>query len=200
MPITMKPEFKRVTDEVSIKKWGFYRRRGAQQWTSDLVVSSDLDGPLKGWRSEIEWHLTEGAEPELREVRLRPIAQRHWHDVPTQAALRTLRHGSLRRDLLEWLGRVPADKLAILWIDAIHRSKRSGRAGTQDRTYAIWAVRRVEAQNADPRRPIKWMANRWGESDGAINMLVFRAKERGMLSGNPPVLTDLARRHLGSAD
>lgn len=175
-------------------------------WWSTLVIEQDLDGPLAGWRAVIEFRMedtgvvTRPAPPRIVEVRFRPDVPALWSELPTQRALRAVHLGSVLTQVRDWLGSVPMKHTARVWIDAIERGRRSGARGKSDAYYALWARRRVEAQEADPRRPIQWLSVRYGETVGAVNMLVLRAREHGFLEGKPPRLTAKAEEMLDEGD
>jgi hypothetical protein len=165
---------------------------------------------LKGWRIDVEFEMTgrgivRGNEtPRIVELKHVPPESARWDDLPTQVALRKILQGNVLRDVYEWLAFTPLANMARPWIEAIDRGRRSGRSGKQLRFWAIWAQRRVEAEEAAPRRTTKWLAERYGETEGAVNMLVHRARNAGLLEGKPPRLTDLAeellRDHEGGTD
>jgi hypothetical protein len=72
-------------------------------------------------------------------------------------------------------GRLPKGWDAL----ASNTPRRPGRAGRDDRHYAVWAKRYVEA---DPRRRIRNLSERFGEPYGAITQWVFDAREKGFLT------------------
>jgi hypothetical protein len=65
--------------------------------------------------------------------------------------------------------------------DEIVRSapRRPGGAGRDDRFYATWAKRYVDA---DPRKRIKDLAETYSQKYGAVTQFIFDARERGLLS------------------
>jgi hypothetical protein len=97
------------------------------------------------------------------------ITSRILRKVPLEAII----DEALRR--LNEISRLPSG-----W-DAIARNApgRPGRAGRDDRFYATWSKRYVEA---DPRRRIRDLEETYGESYGAITQWIYDARERGLLS------------------
>ncbi len=94
------------------------------------------------------------------------------------------------------------------WVDSFLAFPRVGRARRPDRPYAVWAQRYVEAQEADPRRPLAWLVDRYGveaggtETEAGIRAKLTQARRRGLLTSAPSgraggELTDKARRLLG---
>jgi hypothetical protein len=168
---------------------------------SRLEVEQQLAGKMAGWTARAEFVLHEKGGPrpwsriELSGVRFVPPAgSAGWFDVPTQNGLRAVHLGDLQDRIRDFMEATNTRLAAKTWLDAIARGRRPGRRGTTLRMYALWAERRVEAERQAPRRGvIEWMAEQYGETPGAIKAFVHKARDKGLLEGNPPRLTDLAR-------
>jgi hypothetical protein len=164
-----------------------------------MLAKTPLDGALTGWTAVVEFRLHKGRVV-VSGVDLRPDDPPLWYSLPAGRALRRLNLGHVLdtvREILEqpmWATTSPA------WVAAFNRGRRTGARGTSMLTYAQWAQRRVEAQEVDPTRPIKWLVERYGESERAINAFVWRARDKGLLTDRPPRLTPLAETILGGGD
>jgi len=194
-----------------VVRWDFERdpqtiEQPDNPWWSVLMIEKELDGPVDGWRAEVEFRVDgvgsdrPDGPPRLLGVYLRPDAPAYWNDLPTQRALRAVHNGDVLRELREWLSFVPTQGPAKVWIDAIERGRRSGRRGKSDDHYAVWAERRVRAEEIAPRTPNKWLAEQYGETVGAVSMILNRARNRGFLEGRPPRLSAKAEHLLRTID
>ena len=107
----------------------------------------------------------------------------------------TLSPEALRRVRLAGLRSQTAKKSAhplVKWMAAIDPNAtepwladpRPGRRGREDRDYAIWARRYVDALE-ETSHPIKKLRNEHHLSESAIRAILNRARERGLLTKSP---------------
>lgn len=158
-----------------------------------VVLWRDLDGDLDGWTVSVGFVLEDG-KPRERTVVFYAEgiptrvsrAQRELRITEAFAALRSLAD-ALPRTFGEWRSLVEGP---------------TGRRGTPEVRYAVWAQRRVEA-DAEAEKAgmpvLRWAAQQYGFSEGAIKQYWFKAREKGLLtprSVHPPRLTDKAERLL----
>lgn len=181
-------------------------------------IRRPLDGDLSGWDAVTDLMLDDEDEIRVGVIRFEPQGEPpRVLDAATGRALRSVSLASIL-DLLRQLvtlrpeGRqeMAASDSAVAraflsgeerWLTALNQGKRRGRARSDVKWLALWAQRRVEAQQADPRRPIKWMHETYGSSEASINALLHRARRNyELLEGTPPRLTDKALKILKGDD
>jgi hypothetical protein len=120
---------------------------------------------------------------------------------PVQIAIDPVEDGALPPEALRRLGLTAlrnatitnADRPVVKWLAGIHpasdepwlTSPRPGRRGREDRDYALWAKRYVEA-NEESSHPIKKMtADHPGHSAEMLRAILNKARKRGLLTESP---------------
>lgn len=63
-----------------------------------------------------------------------------------------------------------------------HVAERPGRRGRPDRYYLLWAERYVKALEHDTKRPVAYLAERYGLKPTQVRDLIHKARERGLLT------------------
>lgn len=174
-------------------------------WATDphrfdrCTVTRTMGGEFDGWRAEVDLALDDSRVAVDGAIRLVPPAVTSVHDL-TAPALRQLQLGDMLPGLIRLMDS-PAFQHSVgaRWLPGLLKN-RQGRAGTPARYYLEWARLRVEAEREAPGAAIPWMAAQTGETEGAINALLNRARHRHELltgKGRNIQLTDTARQMLG---
>ena len=160
----------------------------------------DLDGDLEGWVLDAAFELDDG-EVIHGAVTFTPT-RRVAYGTLTAKAQRQLNLATVTahfEDIMRSLENAGVPE-SDGWVDALTAGRKPGRRGQDPNVYLLWARRRVDAEEAQPNSPIKWMFKQWGDlySEGAINKYVYMAREKGFLTpaGAPVALTKQAERLL----
>lgn len=121
-----------------------------------------------------------GSTIEVEEIRFRPTGGPR--SLPSSRMFRQLVAPTLREQL-EWIFDDPRmlHWLGADWEAATMTPRRSGRGGTDDRFYALWARHYVDALSTHPRAPVKHLAETHHLSNGSIRQYLDRARRRGLL-------------------
>jgi hypothetical protein len=165
----------------------------------------ELDDPLDGWSVEARFTLEDGRVIH-GPVTLAPMGKVPLGSLSTSALRRLSIHpalAELENLLRQMQAQAPYLEGVTEWVDALTAGRNPGRRKQDISVYLLWARRRVEAEHEAPRRPIKWMVERWGGppygyTEKAINKYVFKARDKGLLTpaGEPVDLTEQAKRLL----
>lgn len=182
------------------------KARVAGPMTETAFVSMELTGDLDGWRVEATFSLDEG-DVVHGPVTFTPGGRAPFGSLTARAMRQLSLHEALAamEDVLRNIdAQTPGEpKIARPWVDALTAGRRPGSRGHDRSVYLLWAQRRVAAEEAAPKRPIKWMVEQWGDTydEAAINKKVSQARDKGFLSpaGQPVSLTPQAKRLLKGA-
>lgn len=149
---------------------GRYRAdRGARAQTFQMGNAEWTIGPVETARSGGEW--SRKAE-DLRKEHEGGIAARILRDIPVRTLIDEVHQKAAAAD---------AAKLPKGWDRAVRQQPaRPGRAGRDLYFYAVWA-RRLEAL-AGSGSPIKDLAQKYGETYGAVQGWIYKARRKGLLT------------------
>ncbi len=151
-----------------------------------VLMWRDLDGDLTGWTVSVGFVLEDGA-PLVRLVVF------YNEDGPARVAeaQRELRITEAQRGLQKIADAMP--ETFARWTSLVEG--RPGRRGTALARRAVWAKRRVLAEDqakAAGQPVIAWMAEKYRYSPGSVTQYVHKARAEGLLSPRdvkPPQLT-----------
>ena len=120
---------------------------------------------------------------------------------PVQIVIDPVEDGALPPEALRRLGLTAlhnatisnAGRPVVRWLAGIHpasdepwlTSPRPGRRGREDRDYALWAKRYVEANEKSPHPIKKMTTDHPGHSAEMIRAILNKARKRGLLSESP---------------
>lgn len=123
----------------------------------------------------------DGDEIGVESVTYMPIGDKRI--LPSSRLARRLLGGDLARQVeltlddpwLLW-------NLGPAWREVATTLRRTGRAGTDDMKYALWARRYVRALEVKPTAPVKYLEEKHHLSNGTIRQYVDRARRRDLLT------------------
>lgn len=165
-----------------------------------------LTGTLNGWT--LNAHLTATEDGiKVGDLVLTPPADTYL-DAVASGGLRQLQLGHLYAEIERRVSRPGmVNGTGRVWLPALaKRNRRRGRAGRPLGFYAMWAQRRVEAEQVAPHAPIKWLVEEYGpqgETEATISQFIHRATDKGLLtypSEGPRRLTAAGLAALEGAD
>jgi hypothetical protein len=168
------------------------RRNPSSGWATWGELVQDMSGPLAGRKCHVRFDLVDGrvlvGDITYKASEAQPL------NVATNRALAHLRQGdipAIAEACLRNLTTVAG--VGMDWLTAFEATRsRAGRGGFSRQTWALVALRRVQAEDAAPGRALAYMCQTWPGDRGATFSTVQSAKakvnqavKKGMLEHGP---------------